>query len=126
MDAMIDWDEAAKKLKRDVGEHGGFLTMQRDELRERFGIGKLGVKISEDLWTTLYEAGMIVFPHPYDTCGNTVRVYADESDIGKNCAGRRRPTDCSRDGTRRHRGSVPTSERSTGRAFGRRTMVDST
>ena len=26
----IDWNEAAVRLKRDVDEHGGFLTLQRD------------------------------------------------------------------------------------------------
>ena len=37
----IDWNNAAVALKRDVREHGGFLTMQRDTFKERFGLGKL-------------------------------------------------------------------------------------
>ncbi len=78
----IDWNEAAAGLKRDVREHGGFLTMQRDSLRERFDIGRLTEGITEDLLATLHRHRMIVFPHPYDR-GTSLRVYDVESDIGK-------------------------------------------
>ena len=79
----IDWNEAAVRLKRDVREHGGFLTMQKDTLRERFGIGRLAERITQDLLNTLHEHGMIVFPHPYDMQGTSLRVYDVESEIGK-------------------------------------------
>ena len=79
----IDWNEAAVGLKRDVGEHGGFLTMQRDTLRERFGIGRLAERITQDLLATLDQHGMIVFPHPYYMQGTSLRVYDVESEIGK-------------------------------------------
>jgi hypothetical protein len=79
----IDWREAAIALKRDVSEHDGFLTIQRDSLRQRFGIGRLTQGISNDLRATLEEHGMFVIPHPYYAQGNTVRVYDIESEIGK-------------------------------------------
>ena len=77
----IDWKEEAEGLKRAVGEHGGFLTMQRDTLRVRFDIGRLTEGIARDLLTTLYEIGLIVFPNPYEQ--GTFRVYDLESEIGK-------------------------------------------
>ncbi len=79
----IDRNEAAVGLKRDVREHGGFLTMQKDSLRERFGIGKLAKNNSEDLLATLAEHGMIILPHPYYGTGWTFRIYDVESEIGK-------------------------------------------
>jgi hypothetical protein len=85
----IDWydekarDDEAKRLKRDVDEHGGFLTMQRDKLKERFGLGKLAKNNSEDLLATLYKHGMIVLPHPYQVQGTSLRIYDVESEIGK-------------------------------------------
>jgi hypothetical protein len=42
----IDWNAAAVGLKREVRSHGGFLTMQKDSLRERFDIGRLKEKIT--------------------------------------------------------------------------------
>jgi hypothetical protein len=78
-----DWNEAAVSLKRDVDEHGGFLTLQRDTLRERFGIGRLAEKITEDLVDTLLKYELIVFPHPYYMQGTSFRVYDVESEIGK-------------------------------------------
>jgi hypothetical protein len=78
-----DWDEAAIKLKGDVREHGGFLTMQKDMLRERFGIGRLAEKITQELLDTLEEHGMTVFPHPYYMEGTSLRVYDVESEVGK-------------------------------------------
>jgi hypothetical protein len=78
----IDWNEAADGLKREVSDHGGFLTISKDALKERFDIGALKVNNSEELRATLYEHGMIVFPHPYDA-GPSLRVYDAESDIGK-------------------------------------------
>lgn len=82
METTIDYGEAAVGLKREVCEHGGFLTMQKDTLRERFGIGRLTQGISDDLTNTLHDHGMIVFPHPY-YAKNTLRVYDIESEIGK-------------------------------------------
>ncbi len=79
----IDWNKAAIGLKRDVREHGGFLTMPRDSLRERFGIGRLAARNTQDLMTTLTEQGMIVLPHPYHQPGTSLRVYDVETDIGK-------------------------------------------
>jgi len=79
----IDRNEAAEGLKRDVREHGGFLTMQRDTLRERFGIGRLAERNTQDLLNTLHEHGMIVLPHPYYVPGTSLRVYDLESEIGK-------------------------------------------
>lgn len=79
----IDWNEAAVGLKRDVGEHGGFLTMQRDTLRERFGIGKFAKNNTQDLVETLLEHEMIVFPHPYVVQEASLRIYDIESEIGK-------------------------------------------
>jgi hypothetical protein len=64
----IDWDKA-KVLKHDVVEHGGFLTLQRDSLRERFGIGRLTERIAQDLVETLDQFGMIMLPHPYYMVG---------------------------------------------------------
>jgi hypothetical protein len=78
----MDWDDAARALKRDVREHGGFLTLQKDMLRERFDIGRLAEKISQDLVDTLEEHGLIVFPHPFEAHG-TLRIYDVETDIGK-------------------------------------------
>jgi hypothetical protein len=82
MSMTIDWNKAAEGLKRDVDKHGGFLTMQRDTLREWFGIGRLTVKISSELTSTLFEHGMIVIPDLY-LSGNTIRVYLLETEIGK-------------------------------------------
>jgi len=79
----IDWNEAAIGLKRDVREHGGFLTMQKESLRERFDIGRLKERITQDLLSTLDQHGMIVFPHPYSMQGTSLRVYDVETDIGK-------------------------------------------
>jgi hypothetical protein len=79
----IDWNQAAVGLKRDVGEHGGFLTMQRDTLRQRFGIGRLAANNTQELLSTLNEYGMIVFPHPFIVQEATLRVYDTESEIGK-------------------------------------------
>src|SRR5260370_36701394 len=79
----IDWNEAAVSLKRDVDEHGGFLTMQRETLRERFDIERLAKNNTQDLMTTLREHGMIVIPDPYDVPGPSLRVYDIESEIGK-------------------------------------------
>ena len=79
----IDWNEAAVNLKREVREHGGFLTMQRDTLRERFGIGKLAKNNTQELLSTLNEHDMIAFPHPYYVQGTSLRVYDVESEIGK-------------------------------------------
>lgn len=79
----IDWNEAAVGLKRDVREHGGFLTMQKDSLRERFGIGSLKEQITQALVNTLEEHGMIILPHPYYVGGPSYRVYDVESEIGK-------------------------------------------
>jgi SNF2 family DNA or RNA helicase len=53
-----DWNEAVVDLQRDVHEHGGFLTMQRDTLRERFAIGRLTEGISQELLTMLQEHGL--------------------------------------------------------------------
>jgi len=78
----IDWHEAAVELKRDVREHDGFLTMQRDTLRERFGVGRLTEGNTHDLLATLREHEMIVFPHPY-VQGTSLRVYDVETEIGK-------------------------------------------
>lgn len=83
MGMAIDWNEAAADLKRDVDKHGGFLTMQRDKFKERFGLGKLAKKNSEDLLTMLDEYGMIVLPHPYYVQGTFFRIYDVESEIGK-------------------------------------------
>ena len=66
-----------------MDEHGGFLTLQKDALRERFDIGRLTEKITEELLDTLDEHGMIVFPHPYYVQGTSLRVYDVESEIGK-------------------------------------------
>jgi hypothetical protein len=79
---MSDWDEVAVIVKREAREHGGFVTMQRDAFRERFGIGRLTEKSSEDLVATLSEHGLLVFPRPY-LQGTTLRVYDVESDVGK-------------------------------------------
>jgi hypothetical protein len=79
----IDWNEAARALKRDVNEHGGFLTLQKETLRERFGIGRLAEKITEELVDTLGNHELFVFPHPYDAQGTSLRVYDAESEIGK-------------------------------------------
>src|SRR6516225_10773118 len=78
----IDWSDAADDLKREVCEHGGFLTISKDALRERFGIGSLKVNNSEELDNTLQEHGMIAIPHPYHA-GSSLRVYDLESAIGK-------------------------------------------
>lgn len=50
----IDWNKAAAALKHEVREHGGFLTLPKDSLRERFDIARLTERISEDLQSTLY------------------------------------------------------------------------
>ncbi len=78
----IDKNEAAVRLKRDVDEHGGFLTLQRDNLRERFGIGGLGKIKTEELVDTLRKYRMKVIPHPYNMQGTSLRVYDVESEIG--------------------------------------------
>lgn len=78
----INWNKAAERLKRDVNEHGGFLTIQKDALKKRFDIGALGVNNSEELRRTLEEHDMIVIPHPHKA-GTSLRVYDVETDIGK-------------------------------------------
>ena len=98
----IDWNEAAVGLKRDVGEHGGFLTMQRDALRERFGIGRLTERITQDLLDTLDEHGMIVFPHPYDMQGT-----CSASTMSKARSGRSRWPSSTLRTCRRRRSSTP-------------------
>lgn len=80
---MIDWNQEAVRLKRDVREHGGFLTLQKDSLRERFGIGRLKEKITSDLLNTLDRHGLIVYPHPYYMPATSLRVYDVESELGK-------------------------------------------
>jgi hypothetical protein len=79
----IDWDEAAAALKRDVDRHGGFLTLQKEALRERFEIGRLAEKITEELVGALRNHGMLVYPHPYQVQGTSLRVYDADSEIGK-------------------------------------------
>lgn len=83
MPTTIDWDEAAIALKREVVEHGGFLTVQKDSLRDRFGIGRLAEKITQDLLDTLDQHGLFVVPEPYSMQGTSLRVYDVESEIGK-------------------------------------------
>jgi hypothetical protein len=83
MPTTIDWDKAAAALKRDVVEHGGFLTIQKDSLRDRFEIGRLTERISGDLVYTLDQHGMIIVPHPYYKEWTSLRVYDVESEIGK-------------------------------------------
>lgn len=78
----IDWNEAAVSLKRNVCEHGGFLTMQKDTVRKHFGIGRMTQGISEDLTSVLYRHGMYVIPQAYYAQG-TLRVYDVDSEIGK-------------------------------------------
>lgn len=79
----IDWNEVTLGLKREVRAHGGFITLQKDSLRERFGIGRLTEGITQDLVNTLSEHEMGVFPYPYDMQGTSLRVYDLESEIGK-------------------------------------------
>ncbi len=90
MERILDWNDAALNLRRDVCQHGGFLTIQRDALRERFNIGRLTQGISNDLVDKLSEHRMVVIPHPYSAQGNTpsaqgntLRVYDLDSEIGK-------------------------------------------
>lgn len=83
MPTTIDWNDAAIGLKREVREHGGFLTMQKDSLRERFGIGRLAERVTEDLLDSLEKHGMIIYPHPYYMEGASLRVYDTETEIGK-------------------------------------------
>src|SRR5260370_40046249 len=78
----VDWNQAALGLKCDVGEHGGFLTIQKDSLRDRFGIGRLTKVTAQDLLTRLREHGMILFPDPYDMQGTSLRIYDVKSEIG--------------------------------------------
>jgi hypothetical protein len=78
---MSDWNEVAVVVKREARERGGFVTMQRDAFRERFGIGRFTEKNSGELQATLEEHGLIVSPHPY-LQGTTLRVYDIESDVG--------------------------------------------
>ncbi len=79
----IDWEETAKRLKQDVCAHGGFLTMQREKLRERFGLFKLAKNNTKDLLAILDKHRMIVLPHPYRVITTLLRVYDVESEIGK-------------------------------------------
>lgn len=84
IDSDIDWNEAVEALKRDVREHGGFLTMQKDTLRERFGITRLKKVISRDLTENIKNCGMIVRPDLYHMNGKeSLRVYDTKSDIWK-------------------------------------------
>ena len=77
-----DWDDAIEDLRSDVLEHGGFLTMQRDTMRERFGIGRLSKSLTRDLVDTLKENELIVFPYPSEEV-TTFRVYDLNSHVGK-------------------------------------------
>jgi hypothetical protein len=77
----IVWETAAADLKRDVLAHGGFLTIRKDTLRERFEIGRLTEGIAQDLLKTFNESGLIVFPNPYES--GPFRVYEVQSEIGK-------------------------------------------
>jgi len=78
----MDWNEAAVGLKRDVEEHGGFLTMQTETLRERLDIGRLTELSTRCLVHALDYQEMIVYPHPYNV-GGTFRVYDPKSKIGE-------------------------------------------
>lgn len=80
---MSDWHDAARDLRNDVCAHGGFLTIQREQLRDRFGIGRLTQNNSEDLLELLDKHRLFIFPHPYNDQGATLRVYDIESEIGK-------------------------------------------
>jgi hypothetical protein len=83
MGKAIDWDEAAVDLKREVGKHRGFLTMQKDKFKKQFDIGHLTEGIAQDLLAMLDNHGMIVLPHPYYLQGTLLRVYDVASEIGK-------------------------------------------
>ena len=83
MGKTIDWNEAAKGLKRDVDAHGGFLTMQKDKFRDRFGISRLKRYNTEELLDVLSKHGMTVVPHPYYGEGASLRIYNIETEIGR-------------------------------------------
>ena len=83
METTTNWNEVAAALKHEVSDHDGFLTIQRDTLRQRFGIGRLTQGISDNLMATLDQHDMFIIPHPYYADGNTLRVYDMESEIGK-------------------------------------------
>lgn len=95
MPMTTDWNEAARALKRDVDEHGGFLTLQKETLRSRFEIGGLGKNKAEELVDTLHKHGLFVFPHPYKMEDTSLRVYDVESEIGKIALAVAKPQDVS-------------------------------
>ena len=51
MPMTIDWNEAAVALKREVDEHGGFLTLQRDTLRQDSASAALERGTARIWWT---------------------------------------------------------------------------
>ena len=100
----IDWNEAAVGLKRDVDKHGGFLTLQKDELARRFDIGRLAEKITEELVDTLRSYGDDRLSAPLPAC----RGRRSASTMSKARSGRSHgpfvePQDSAGDGDRRRR-----------------------
>lgn len=69
-----DWDRVAAELKRKIVEGGGFYTIEKDTLRELFGIGRLAEGISEKLSAWLEDNGVGTYPHPYDAA-RSLRLY---------------------------------------------------
>ena len=81
MEMTIDWNEAAVKMRREVQSQDGFLSMQKEELRERFGIGRLTANLVDQLVETLAAQEMFVVPNPYDF--QSFRIYDRDSQIGR-------------------------------------------
>jgi len=81
MEMTIDWNEAAVKMRREVQSKGGFLSMQKEELRDRFGIGRLTENNVGQLDEILEGHQMFVFPSPY-YC-QSFRIYDRDSQIGR-------------------------------------------
>jgi len=77
-----DWEEAADALRQRVRDHGGFLTMRRDALRDQFGIGRLSENLAAELRSTLSEFGLEIYP-PLDWGCSSTRIYHLESEIGR-------------------------------------------
>ncbi len=76
-----DFSDAADRLKAEVAANGGFLTLEKRELRERFDIGKLGEVVTERLISCLEKRGLKANPRPNADC-TLIRVYDLGTHIG--------------------------------------------
>ena len=69
------FENTAAELAREIRATGhGFLTLSKEQLRNRFDIGRLTANLSSELVEALGEVDLVVSPFPADA-GQSLRVY---------------------------------------------------